>query len=112
MPPAYRGSCAVSRAVAHEDAFMTVGYLADKLEGEFSRYIEYFQPALINGLKNIEEHAVCTVAIGVIGDLCRALGKALLPFCDDIVRHLLHLLQSPALNRYWLSSMLGMRNIV
>lgn len=87
-------------AVAHEDAFMTVGYLADKLEGDFSRYIEYFQPALINGLKNIEEHAVCTVAIGVIGDLCRALGKALLPFCDDIVRNLLHLLQSPALNRY------------
>jgi len=86
-------------AVAHEDAFLMVGYLADKLERDFGRYITHFMPALFNGLNNVEEHQVCTVSVGVIGDLCRALGAEMLPYCDDIVRILLELLQSQNLQR-------------
>eukprot|EP00607_Mallomonas_marina_P010538 CAMPEP_0182418286 /NCGR_PEP_ID=MMETSP1167-20130531/2761_1 /TAXON_ID=2988 /ORGANISM="Mallomonas Sp, Strain CCMP3275" /LENGTH=853 /DNA_ID=CAMNT_0024592429 /DNA_START=51 /DNA_END=2612 /DNA_ORIENTATION=- len=89
----------VKGAVAHEDAFMAVGYMIDKLGSNFSRYVEFFHSALLSGLKNVEEYQVCTVAVGVVGDLCRALGKKLIPLCDDIVRSLLDLLQSPALNR-------------
>lgn len=89
----------VKGAVAHEDAFMSVGFLVDKLGVNFARYLEYLQPALINGLKNVEEHQVCTVAVGVVGDLCRALNKKLLPSCDLIVRCLLDLLQSQSVHR-------------
>ena len=89
----------VKGAVAHEDAFMAVGFMVDKLEAGFARYVEHFQPALLNGLRNVEEYQVCTVAVGVVGDLCRALGKKLQPMCDQIVRCLLELLQSQTLNR-------------
>jgi importin subunit beta-1 len=87
-------------AVAHEDAFMMVGYLADKLGEDFGRYLQYFMPALMTGLRNVEEYQVCTCAVGVVGDLCRALGRGVSSVCDDIVRALLELLQSPSLTRY------------
>lgn len=87
-------------AVAHEDAFMMVGYLADKLGSDFGRYLQHFMPALMTGLRNVEEYQVCTCAVGVVGDLCRALGRDVSSVCDDIVRALLELLQSPSLTRY------------
>eukprot|EP00604_Paraphysomonas_vestita_P001781 CAMPEP_0174823068 /NCGR_PEP_ID=MMETSP1107-20130205/21138_1 /TAXON_ID=36770 /ORGANISM="Paraphysomonas vestita, Strain GFlagA" /LENGTH=635 /DNA_ID=CAMNT_0016044165 /DNA_START=668 /DNA_END=2575 /DNA_ORIENTATION=+ len=86
-------------AIAHEDAFMMVGYLAEKLEENFGRYIQHFMPALMTGLRNVEEYQVCTCAIGAVGDICRGLGRAIAPYCDDIVRALLELLQSPSLTR-------------
>jgi importin subunit beta-1 len=86
-------------AVAHEDAFMSIGFVAEKLGANFLRYVPYLQGPLLGGLKSVEEHQLCTVAVGVVGDLCRALGTALLPFCDDIMRALLELLQSQVLNR-------------
>jgi len=52
------------------------------------------------GLKTIEEYQLVTISVTVVGDLCRALGKEILPFCDDIMRLLLELLQSQTLNRY------------
>jgi importin subunit beta-1 len=86
-------------AAAHEDAFLSVGYVVAKLEKDFQRYVPYFLPALLTGLKNIEEYQVCTVAVGVVGDLSRALGQAITPLCDDIMRCLVDLLQSPTLNK-------------
>ncbi|CAE7535881.1 KPNB1 [Symbiodinium microadriaticum] len=86
-------------AVAHEEAFMAVGHLADKLEGNFQKYLAHFMPALMTGLKSVEEYEVCTCAIGVVGDLCRAVQHEMTPYCDDIVHHLLVLLQSQSLNR-------------
>eukprot|EP00600_Ochromonadales_sp_CCMP1393_P003552 CAMPEP_0174993058 /NCGR_PEP_ID=MMETSP0004_2-20121128/22863_1 /TAXON_ID=420556 /ORGANISM="Ochromonas sp., Strain CCMP1393" /LENGTH=851 /DNA_ID=CAMNT_0016247129 /DNA_START=21 /DNA_END=2576 /DNA_ORIENTATION=+ len=86
-------------AIAHEDAFMSIGFIAEKLEGTFVRYMPYVQAPLLVALKSMDEHQLCTVAVGVVGDLCRSLTSALLPFCDDIMRCLLELLQSPTLNR-------------
>jgi hypothetical protein len=48
-----------------------------------------FKPYLDNALKNTEEYQVCLAAVGVVGDLCRALGKEILPFCDEIMLLLL-----------------------
>ncbi len=86
-------------AVAHEDAFMAIGYMAEKMEAGFTRYMPFLQAPLINGLKNIDEYQVCTVSVGVVGDLCRALGAGVLPYCDEVMRCLLELLQSQVLNR-------------
>lgn len=85
--------------VAHEDAFMAIGVMAEKTGNQFIRYVPYLQPPLLTGLKSIEEHQLCAVAVGVVGDLCRALNHDILPFCDDIMRCLLELLQSQVLNR-------------
>eukprot|EP01006_Ploeotia_vitrea_P006516 TRINITY_DN13463_c0_g1_i1.p1 TRINITY_DN13463_c0_g1~~TRINITY_DN13463_c0_g1_i1.p1 ORF type:complete len:380 (+),score=24.45 TRINITY_DN13463_c0_g1_i1:146-1141(+) len=87
-------------AVAHEDAFLAIGYLSGKLEQEFgTRYAQYLMPPLLQGMRNIEEHSVCTVAIGVAGDLCRALGRNVAAFTDDIMRATLEILQSQTVNR-------------
>jgi len=85
--------------IAHEDAFMAIGYVAEKLEGDFIRYVPYLQPALIQGLKNFADYSTCTISAGLVGDLSRALGKGILAFCDPIMMALLELLQSPEVNK-------------
>ena len=37
--------------------------------------------------------------MGVLGDVCRALHKEIMPYCDEIMRCLLELLQSSTINR-------------
>lgn len=86
-------------AVAHEEAFMAVGHLADKLESNFVKYVPHFMPALMTGLTSVEEYEVCTCAVGVVGDLCRSTQTEMIPYCDDIVQSLLSLLMSQSLNR-------------
>jgi importin subunit beta-1 len=86
-------------AIAQEEAFMAAGALADQLEGNFNKYMQAFHPVLIQGLSNYEEHQVCSVAVGVVGDLCRALEAAILSYSDDIVRCLLQNLQNASINR-------------
>mmetsp|Transcript_16497 Transcript_16497/g.27260 ORF Transcript_16497/g.27260 Transcript_16497/m.27260 type:complete len:855 (+) Transcript_16497:110-2674(+) len=86
-------------ATVHEEALMAVGALANAIEGDFQRYMEPFAPFLNLGLRNWEEHQVCAVAVGVVGDVCRALEAKIAPFCDEIVTLLLQDLQNPHLNR-------------
>lgn len=83
----------------HEEALMAVGAVANATEGEFLKYMPHFQQFLSLGLANVEEYQVCAVAIGVIGDVCRALEAKVLPYCDEIVNLLLQNVANPALNR-------------
>ncbi len=85
--------------VAHEDGFMTISYIADKVGKDFTRYMQFLQAPLISGLKNVEEYQVCTCAVGVVGDICRNIGVGVVPFCDEIMRCLIELLQSATLNK-------------
>jgi importin subunit beta-1 len=32
---------------------------------------------------------VCLAAVGLVGDLCRALGQKMLPYCDEVMMMLL-----------------------
>ncbi|RYG64906.1 hypothetical protein EON64_13025 [archaeon] len=86
-------------AMAHEDALLAMGFLAEKMKENFVRYLQVVQAPLLHGLSNIEEHTVCTAAVGVLGDICRSVGKAVAPYCDEIMKALLVLLQSNTLNR-------------
>ena len=86
-------------ATAHEEAFMAAGALADKLEGTFDKYMPYFHPVVMQGLRNFEAYQVTTVAVGVVGDLTRALESKISQYCNDIVTALLENLQNATLNR-------------
>jgi hypothetical protein len=59
----------------------------------------HFRPFLSFGLSNHEEHQVCAVAVGVVGDICRALEGKVQPYCQEILQLLLADLQNPTLNR-------------
>ncbi|KAJ2909493.1 karyopherin Kap95 [Coemansia aciculifera] len=87
------------QAAVSEDAFLLVGALITSLEGEFSRYLESFAPFLYNALQNHEEYQLCSISVGLIGDICRSLGQDAAPYCDQFMTILLHNLESDALSR-------------
>jgi len=86
-------------AVAHEEAFLAAGALADLLEADFDKYVSTLHPYLINGIQNSDAYQVCAVAVGLIGDICRAIEGRIQPYCDTIMSALLQSLQNQALHR-------------
>lgn len=82
-----------------EDAFLAIGALAHVLGKEFNRYMPHFMPYLQQGLGNLQAHQMVGVAVGVAGEICRGLGKDLVPYANPIVALLLEALKSPTLNR-------------
>ncbi|KAF9468235.1 armadillo-type protein [Collybia nuda] len=82
-----------------EDAFLVVGSLASALETNFSPYIQAFLPFLYPALKAHEDTQLCTVAVGIIGDISRALGEQSAQYANPFMTVLLENLQSEVLNR-------------
>lgn len=99
-----------------EDAFLVVGSLASgkkipvdmnaklitrfaALENNFSPYIQPFLPFLYPALKAHEDTQLCTVAVGIIGDISRALGEQSTQYANPFMTVLLENLQSNVLNR-------------
>jgi len=50
-------------------------------------------------LRNFEEYQVCIVALGTVGDICRAVNVAISPICDDILHAVLEILRSTSVDR-------------
>lgn len=69
------------------------------LEQNFSPYMPAFLPSLYPALKAHEDAQLCTVAIGVIGDLSRSLGDQTAQYANAFMGVLLENLQSDVLNR-------------
>ncbi|KAF0503152.1 ARM repeat-containing protein [Gigaspora margarita] len=90
---------ATKHSTTLEDGFLAVGAITTAVEGDFLRYLEAFAPFLYGALSNHEEYQLCSIAVGLIGDICRALQEQSLPYCDTFMNVLLQNLQSPVLNR-------------
>lgn len=82
-----------------EDAYIAVSTLAELLGIKFLKYMDAFKPCLFMGLKNYQEYQVCCAAVGLTGDICRALKAHVLPFCDEIMQTLCDNLSQPSLHR-------------
>lgn len=63
------------------------------LGSRFIIYLEVFQPYLVAGLSNHEESQVCSSAIGVLADLCRALESSIIPYLDHFMTLLFQIIQ-------------------
>lgn len=61
-----------------EDALMAVSTLVEVLGEGFLKYMDAFKQYLYVGLKNHQEYQVCIAAVGVTGDICRALKSKVL----------------------------------
>lgn len=90
---------AVKTGGVQEDALMAVGTLVEVLGEGFIKYMQAFVPFLAIGLKNYQEYQVCNAAVGLVGDICRAIGNKILPFCDPIMVQLLENLSNDNLHR-------------
>lgn len=77
-----------------EDALLAVTALLDVLSDGFLKYMEMFMPVLCSCLRNSNETQVCMNAIGLIGDLCRVLGRHMAPHCPEIVQIMGEILQA------------------
>lgn len=82
-----------------EDAFLCVGAMASTLEGHFQAYAEAFMPFLSNGLQSHEEYSLCGIAVGLVGDICRALGEQARPYAQGFMEALMAALSSAVLHR-------------
>ncbi|KMT12381.1 hypothetical protein BVRB_5g103140 [Beta vulgaris subsp. vulgaris] len=86
-------------STVHEEAMLAIGALAYATGPEFGKYMSEFYKYLEMGLQNFEEYQVCSVTVGVVGDICRALDDKILPYCDGIMSLLLKDLSSGDLHR-------------
>ncbi|VDD90587.1 unnamed protein product [Enterobius vermicularis] len=82
-----------------EDALMAVSTLVEALGNRFANYLDAFKPYLVAGLRNHEEAQVCSAAIGVLADLCRAMETGLTPYLDEFMELLSQIVQSSIVNR-------------
>ncbi len=85
--------------LAQGDALMIIGLIAETIEKDFAKHMNNFFPFLVAGLSNYEAYEVCKAASVVVGDICRALGADVFPFCDKFVELLLNNLKHPDLNQ-------------
>ena len=86
-------SSAGSKSSVPDTVFTVIGALANALEDGFLPYMGAFTPFLFKGLENQEEPALCSMAIGLVSDITRALGEKVQPWCDDFMNRLLSDLQ-------------------
>lgn len=84
---------------ALEDAFMAVGSVITALESDFEKYLSAFAPFLSEGLRRHEETQLCKSSVGIVGDICRALGKNANTYAGDFMNVLFENLQSQTLSR-------------
>ncbi|KAI0277890.1 karyopherin Kap95 [Russula aff. rugulosa BPL654] len=82
-----------------EDAFLVVGSLSAAIEIKFAPYLTAFLPFLYPALKAYDDTQLCTVAVGIIGDITRALGDQTEQYAQAFVTVLLENLSSEVLNR-------------
>lgn len=69
------------------------------LEQNFHPYLQAFLPFLAPALKAYDDPQLCSVAVGLIGDICRALAEVSASYCDMFMTALLENLASQQLDR-------------
>lgn len=100
MMQLFLGVLTSKSATVHEEAMMAIGAVANAVPGAtFARYMPHFKQFLVLGLGNFKEHQVCSVAVGVVGDICRSMEGDILPYCDEFMQLLLQNLQNPQVER-------------
>ncbi|GLI60678.1 hypothetical protein VaNZ11_002880 [Volvox africanus] len=88
-----------SGAGVHEEAMLAVGTFTVAVGSDFEKYLPGFMPFVRAGLQDHMQWQVCLSTVGVLGDLCRAVGTAIWPYCDELVSIVLANLGSPNVHR-------------
>ncbi|KAI7750134.1 hypothetical protein M8C21_020300 [Ambrosia artemisiifolia] len=73
-------------STARGEAICAIGALASAIGPNFETHMLRFHKYLEAGLQNLEDYQLCSKSVGVVGDICQALGHKMLPYCKDIMR--------------------------
>lgn len=101
--PTATASFPSEQANFYEDILFALGSVASVLDSTFSRFIPFLFPVLQQHLKSYQASSLCSAAIGVLGDACRAARSAVKPFITGILEVLAALIQAPDINRTLIS---------
>ncbi|XP_022788287.1 importin subunit beta-1-like [Stylophora pistillata] len=82
-----------------EDALMAIGTLVEVLGMNFDPYMESFKPYLIEALRERVEYQVCVAAVGLVGDIARALGEKIMNVSDLFMQILMENLADANVHR-------------
>lgn len=82
-----------------EDALMAIGTLVEILGKNFHPYMESFEPYLIEALRERVEYQVCVAAVGLVGDIARALGDKIMKVSDLFMQILMENLADANVHR-------------
>eukprot|EP01133_Synstelium_polycarpum_P016149 gene16149-19216_t len=86
-------------AVIYEEALMAIGAIIQAIEGGFKPYIvPAFLDILKSCLRNVEIGEVSNIAIGIVSDLTRALGKEFTVLARDIIPLIIQDLTDPKIS--------------
>ena len=78
---------------------MAISALALAINQAFVPYMQPLIAPLKAALENTDDYHVCSAAVGVVGDLSRAVHKQMSPFCEEIFLRLMQLLMNQLLHR-------------
>jgi importin subunit beta-1 len=78
------------KSVVPEAAFAAISALATAMGDDFVKYMDAFSPFLYNALGNQDEPSLCSMAIGLVSDITRSLGRRSQPYCDNFMNYLLN----------------------
>ena len=93
---------------AQAETLLLIGTVINIVEGNFIAYLDPLFPLLIKALQNHEEYHTCCIAVGLVGDLTRALeGSLTEQHCDAIVQQLLQALKNQHLDQSVKSPVIG-----
>lgn len=76
----------------HEDALLAIAALVEVMDTGFTKYMPHLVPIVETALQRYDEEAVCSAAVGLVGDICRALNTDIQPYADMLMNRLLTLL--------------------
>ncbi|PNH10776.1 Importin subunit beta-1, partial [Tetrabaena socialis] len=88
-----------SGAGVHEEAMLAAGTFTVAAGEHFQKYLQQFMPFVRAGLQDHMQWQVCLSTVGVLGDVSRAVGQAVFPYCDELVSIILTNLGSPSVHR-------------
>lgn len=83
----------------HEEALVSLGYVADKMGDSFQTCGHLVIPPVIEALKKTDDYQLCIIALGAMGDIARAMGTNIFKFCDEIIQQIIEILRSTTVVR-------------
>jgi importin subunit beta-1 len=63
------------------------------------KYLSGIMPFILVGLRNFEAKHLCVTCVGVVVDICGAVGNQIQPFCDEIASALVECLKDGSVHR-------------
>jgi len=81
------------------DSFSAISALADLVGPDFEKYMAALQPFLVAGLRQFDAYQVCSIAVGLVGDIARGIEGKIDPFTKEIMEALVDSLKDTTLHR-------------